>query len=237
MDPKDLSLRQLRTELKRLSLSPSGLKASLVTRLKAALAKEGRDTIPLANIKKKKTDQIKKSSPEKKRKAPVELKEDVIPENKISEPNISVPEESSKRNLGETSSYRTTRQATNMEREIKKKKEEPPLPIPPNVWDKENFPLGSRFSMMKDGFQSESLALTPTQMEKRAQYEIQTLQEHIYQLKVALESRDEYIEFLQQQVKLVDEGIEILQKNPRANINTEVPFEPVINYLTLQTTL
>jgi hypothetical protein len=55
-DPKDLSLRQLRTELKRNNLSPSGLKAVLVSRLKESLAKEGKETVPLSNLKKKTKD-------------------------------------------------------------------------------------------------------------------------------------------------------------------------------------
>jgi len=53
MEPKDLSLRQLRTELKRLNESPSGLKDVLIARLKEALERDGKETIPLANLKKK----------------------------------------------------------------------------------------------------------------------------------------------------------------------------------------
>lgn len=39
IDPKTLNLRQLRTELKKLNLSPSGPKADLVKRLKEALTR------------------------------------------------------------------------------------------------------------------------------------------------------------------------------------------------------
>jgi chromosome segregation ATPase len=40
MDPNDLNLRQLRAELKRLNLSPSGLKSTLVKRLREALGQK-----------------------------------------------------------------------------------------------------------------------------------------------------------------------------------------------------
>jgi len=56
MEPQDLCLRQLRSELKRRNLRPSGLKEALVFRLKDALQKEGKETVPLANIKKKPKD-------------------------------------------------------------------------------------------------------------------------------------------------------------------------------------
>jgi len=52
MEPKDLTLRQLRSELKKLHLSPSGLKEALVARLTLALVKDGKETIPLSNLKK-----------------------------------------------------------------------------------------------------------------------------------------------------------------------------------------
>lgn len=51
MDPEDLNLRQLRSELKRIGLSPSGLKQILVKRLKTALEEDGKVTIPLENVK------------------------------------------------------------------------------------------------------------------------------------------------------------------------------------------
>jgi len=62
MEPKDLTLRQLRSELKKLHLSPSGLKEALVARLKLALVKEGRETIPLSNLKKPPKEKVPHSN-------------------------------------------------------------------------------------------------------------------------------------------------------------------------------
>lgn len=42
-DPDELTLRQLRAELKRIGLSPSGLKSALIKRLRIALGKERDD--------------------------------------------------------------------------------------------------------------------------------------------------------------------------------------------------
>src|SRR5689334_23270787 len=51
MDPEELNLRQLRHELKRIGLSPSGLKQTLVKRLRTALEEDGKTTIAVENLK------------------------------------------------------------------------------------------------------------------------------------------------------------------------------------------
>jgi len=252
MDPDDLNLRQLRNELKRIGLSPSGLKQILVKRLKSALEQDGQETVPFENVKdipnrkfihsaktKPKTFSIESTRTHNRRKPiprtkilldelPTQLHTEQLFDNASSQSQDLQQEEKSNDTTEDGLKFDKRKSIGLSDREIKRRKsilrrkEEEGQSLDP-----QSTPL---VEYQREFFELAALEFEREKLERKYQAELKELENYILLLKKKMENQDNYI------VKL-KEAIEDRERTIESLSNSSIPKELIENWNSIKTAL